>query len=173
MAKGTKWFERFWDRVKIVDDATSCWEWQGGRLRGGYGSVCLVFGSTTQAHRLAWMLQKGDIPKGMFICHKCDNPPCVRIDHLFLGTRTDNMRDCANKKRFMVQKHPDMNPFNNPDFDRRGEGNGRAKVTEDQVREIRTLRANGVPQKVVAEHYMINVSSVAAIHLRTSWNHIQ
>lgn len=87
--------EKFWSKVAKSD---GCWEWQGARRGNGYG-VIYKQGKGTQAHRLSWTITNGAIPAGMYVCHKCDNRPCVRPDHLFLGTHTDNMRDCGAKGR--------------------------------------------------------------------------
>ena len=89
---------RFWSRVEF---SPHCWVWVGptndkgyGQIRvGGRGSRCLL------VHRLSWELHYGPIPPGMCVLHHCDNPPCVRPDHLFLGTLADNNRDMYRKGR--------------------------------------------------------------------------
>lgn len=87
---------RFWTSVK---SSAGCWEWMKGRSdERGYGVTADV-GRKLQAHRASWELHYGPIPEGLFVCHKCDNPPCVRPDHLFLGTHLDNMRDMIAKGR--------------------------------------------------------------------------
>lgn len=93
--------ERFWSRVNkngpttpYVD--TPCWVWTGPRTTGGYGRAS-IYKQTLGAHRASWWLSSGAHPQGWVVCHKCDNPPCVRPDHLFLGTHGDNMRDYAKK----------------------------------------------------------------------------
>jgi hypothetical protein len=86
---------RFWDKVVKTD---GCWEWSGCRHPRGYG-LARYMGKTVVTHRIAWMLERGAIPGGMVICHKCDNPPCVNPDHLFIGTQADNNRDRHQKGR--------------------------------------------------------------------------
>lgn len=74
-----------------------CWEWTRG-TRNGYGVVSFQ-GSNVPAHRASWIAKNGAIPSGLVVCHRCDNPPCVNPDHLFLGTSTDNNRDMLAKGR--------------------------------------------------------------------------
>ena len=91
--------DRFWARVQKGE---GCWRWDGSKNRYGYGFVSYgPRGAQTrvQAHRVAWTLAYGPIPDGAFVLHHCDNPPCVRPDHLFLGTQGDNMVDMAAKRR--------------------------------------------------------------------------
>ncbi len=85
---------KFWAKVQKSD---GCWVWQGCIVRR-YG-VLGHDGKQVKAHRVAWGLTNGPIPNGLSVLHKCDNPPCVRPDHLFLGTQLDNMRDCSAKGR--------------------------------------------------------------------------
>ncbi len=88
---------RFWQQVAIIPEH-SCWEWLGAKSPKGYGT----FGANRkhfQAHRFSWQIHFGPIPDGLLVCHKCDNPSCVRPEHLFLGTALDNTRDMINKGR--------------------------------------------------------------------------
>jgi hypothetical protein len=90
-------------RHVIVDAATGCWNWQRSKTGHGYGDA-RECGKGILIHRRAYELWKGNIPHGLFVCHKCDNPICCNPDHLFVGTRSDNMKDCAAKGRLNFQK---------------------------------------------------------------------
>jgi hypothetical protein len=87
--------EPFWAKVDVSDSA-SCWPWTGHRDARGYGRTTK---RSTTAHRVAWEVTHGEIPAGLFVCHRCDNPPCCNPAHLFLGTAGDNARDMAAKGR--------------------------------------------------------------------------
>jgi HNH endonuclease len=91
--------ERFWEKVVKLDGEDSCWEWTAALLTsGGYG-VINIKGVAVRAHRWSYEESFGEIPKGMMVCHHCDNPKCVRPDHLFLGTAEDNNLDMWEKGR--------------------------------------------------------------------------
>lgn len=90
--------KRFWLAVD-VSDLSGCWEWTHTRSNKGYGVTCISGRVNTFAHRMAWHLTNGPIPDGLFVCHHCDNPPCVRPDHLFLGDVKANMEDMVQKGR--------------------------------------------------------------------------
>lgn len=102
MAAPNSTAERFWSKVERIPFHT-CWEWTGSLAGTGYGSISW-HGRQMRAHRLAWQLTYGPIPKGTgahgtCVLHRCDNPPCVRPEHLFLGTNHENVLDCIAKGR--------------------------------------------------------------------------
>lgn len=119
---------------------------------------------TVRAHRFAWELEVGLIPNGMSVLHRCDNPRCVRPDHLFLGTQADNMRDMRAKGRFV--------PALGPRKDYHGEAHPASKVTEDDVREIRRLRAEGRTLQSLADEFGLVNSAIHNIISRKTWRHV-
>jgi len=90
-------YQRLLKKMKI-NDTTGCWEWQGGKNNIGYGLI-RDGDKMRSTHRVSYEMYKGLIPKGMNVCHECDNPICVNPDHLWLGTMKDNIRDMMNKGR--------------------------------------------------------------------------
>ena len=86
--------KRFWDKVEKTD---GCWNWKANKANG-YGHFSL-YGKKIKAHRYSWIMKYGEIPAGMLICHHCDNKACVNPDHLFIGTQSDNLKDCVRKGR--------------------------------------------------------------------------
>lgn len=93
---------RFWAKV---DGDGDCWLWTGYLMRKNYGQYRSPAGKTILAHRMAWELTYGSVPDDLCVLHACDEPRCVRPDHLFLGTLKDNSRDMANKGRQHLQRH--------------------------------------------------------------------
>jgi hypothetical protein len=141
--------EFFWGKVKKGE---RCWSWLRGCYSAGYGQF-KAGGKGYAAHRLSYEISVGPIPEGMCVLHKCDNPPCVNPDHLFLGTQKENMQDCVNKKRhFSTQTKGSRHP------------NG--KLTDDEVREIRKKEKK---QKEYGEIYGMTQAAISAIQKRLSY----
>lgn len=115
--------------------STPCIEWNGYKDKNGYG-VKRWNGKNRKVHRIAWEEAYGPIPFGIKICHKCDNPSCYRLDHLFSGTQRQNVLDMFAKGRGNRRKGA------NPKAIRKGEDNGRAKINWDAVRIIRAENQN-------------------------------
>lgn len=111
-----KLIDFFWKRV-TPSPGEACWEWRtgNGTRPARYGNISLYGGREAgikciSAHRASWIIHHGDIDDKLLVCHKCDNPACVRPDHLYLGTQSENIRDCIAKGRFtQLRVHlPDM-----------------------------------------------------------------
>lgn len=145
----------FWARVTMGD---GCWEIGGYKDKGGYGQVKVQKPRRrcVRAHRYAWELTHGPIPEGLFVCHHCDNPACVRPDHLFLGTAADNRRDCDTKGRHGRHGRPPVT---------RGEAHPGAKLKDAEAQAIRERRLRGEPLKDIAKDYGISISLVSLIAL--------
>jgi hypothetical protein len=137
----------FWAKVRISDD---CWEWTGATNGMGYGRLNRR-GTFLAAHRFSYELANGSIPDGLSVCHRCDNPPCVRPDHLFLGSMQDNIRDSVAKRR-SVGRH------------------GRStRLSEDDVRNIRQRIAQGDTLYAIAQAFAVSWGAVYDIRRRRSW----
>lgn len=133
-----------------------CWEYQGARTKSGYG---LIVDRKTKiyAHRLCWELTNGPIPDGFQVLHRCDNPPCCNLAHLFLGTNADNVADKVRKGRARGISQP-------------GEKNPDAKLTEQQVRDIRaTYAAGSCTLQQLAHRFSVNKSTIWLIVKRKKW----
>lgn len=142
-----------------VDAESGCWVWTGQIIRAGYG--CFNFAKRKFfAHRASWEIHNGPIPKGQWVLHRCDNPPCCNPDHLFLGTRSDNAKDCVTKGRM---------PWNRVRVPQPGVGNPMAKLSEQQVREI---KASTRPQKHLAAEYGVSPQLIHKIRDGRLWSHI-
>jgi hypothetical protein len=143
---------RFWAKVKKAE-GEGCWEWLGSK-RCDFGYGCFNSGGRAHlAHRFSWTLANGAIPAGLEVCHRCDNPACVRPDHLFIGTHTDNMADMAAKNRRTF----------------RPENNGHAKIGWTEVHEIRRLRAEGMTPASLAERFSLAPESIWKIVTFKTW----
>jgi len=122
------------------------------------GSVIDGTRAMSKTTRISWEIQYGPIPEGMHVLHHCDTPACVRPDHLFLGTHTDNMRDRKAKKR-------GNHPF--------GSRHGRSKLTEADVLAIRDKYASlNWTQTELATEYGVSQPMIGYIVRRTTWRHI-
>lgn len=149
--------ERLWGKVEKTD---GCWFWTGRtKTACGYGRLwdgeSRARPKLILVHRLVWILTFGPIPEGMKVCHRCDNPACVRPDHLFLGTHADNMADMVAKAR-----------------QARGIRNGRTRLTETLVIEIRERSEAGTTQRELATVFGVAKGTIQTILARRSWTYI-
>lgn len=143
--------QRFW---RYVNTSGSCWLWTGHKGGGGYGHI-RQGGKERLAHRVSYEMAYGSIPGGLDVLHRCDNPACVRPDHLWLGTHTENMADMAAKGR---NKQPS------------GERSGQAKLTWEQVGEIRQKRRSGhYTLKQLGVEYGVHLSLISLITRGVIW----
>lgn len=129
-----------------LNSENGCWEWLGAVHEFGHGRVWHK-GKDIGAHRASWMVHIGAIPTGMCVLHKCDNPPCINPQHLFLGTRGDNNTDRCRKGR-----------------------NGNCKLTEEDIKEIRSM--NGTYQEI-SDHFDMSIGQIWRIKNGESWRHVK
>lgn len=147
--------ERFNSHV-VANKENGCWEWFGSRSRKGYGFIRHKK-RLWQTHRFVWFALHGDIPSGMYICHKCDNPRCCNPEHLFLGTSSENAKDAFSKNRRIA---------------RRGELNGGSKLNDAKVREILSMLKSGEKKRTIARRFGIGVDTIILINLGRRWAHV-
>jgi len=152
---------RFARHVRKTD---GCWEWTGAKLNG-YGKIGVPTGATRKswrarsAHRVSYELANGPITDGLFVCHRCDNPGCVRPDHLFLGTQKENIADMYSKGR-------------ESGCGVRGEGNPSARFEAKDAALLRYLADCGVRQHRLIPLFGVTRSTVSRVALRKSWAHV-
>lgn len=147
-----------WQQLRALLDAEptdGCVEWWGARSAGGYGSVWFE-GRNYRAHRLLLTWVSGrELDARETVMHSCDNPPCVNPAHLSIGDQSKNMSDCVARGR----------------MDRSGESNGRAKLSENDIRDIRQRYVLGGSRRL-AEEYGVHPSNIRAIITRKKWAHV-
>jgi hypothetical protein len=167
---------RFWAKVdkhgpvpQHVPGLGECWAWTAAIRGDGYG-VISVDGVVMAAHRVSWALTHGPIPTGLWVLHKCDNRTCVRPAHLFLGTRRDNTDDAIAKGRVATGARTIHGTH--PERVRRGEKHHWARITADDVVQIRRRIGSGETQAAIAREYGLHQTGVRKIALRLTWKHI-
>lgn len=144
---------RLWSKVRRSAEADGCWEFDGCRLPWGYGCIGRggAGGRVEKAHRIAWELTHGPIPSGMLVCHRCDNPPCCRPDHLFLGTDRDNCHDMLRKGR------------------KRQGVMSRKKISRNDAVDIRALAAFGATRSTLGREYDLSPGTLSQIINGRTW----
>lgn len=146
--------ERFWLNV---EKSTGCWKWKSATTTAGYG-VFGINGKVVYAHRAAWEKKNGNIPKGVHVLHRCDNPPCINPKHLFLGTPADNCFDKELKGRGMMKRYS-------------GENNWQSKLNKNEVSEIRNLYSLGkLSQRAIAKKYKVSQPNISGIINMDLWS---
>lgn len=155
--------DRFWSKVD-VRTPDECWEWKGADNGRGYGKF-YVGGEKMRyryAHRISWMLKHGNIKGNLQVLHRCDNPRCVNCNHLFLGTASDNMKDCSRKGRMkggFCEIH--------------GENHHSAKLKEKDIPVIRSMIKKGISMTDVSKKYKVSLSTIYHIKIGRSWSWVK
>ena len=147
--------DRFFSKVNKTE---SCWVWESDINMNGYGYFQVKVNGKQKkvlAHRYSWMINNGEIPKDICICHTCDNRLCVNPLHMFLGTRADNRRDCVLKNR-----------------QAKGENCGQSKLTEENVKFIRSMDSV-LKNKDLAKQFNVSESTIERVLSRETWHHIK
>lgn len=170
--------DRFWsnfDKTPGLGPKGDCWEWSLYRNKKGYGNVNIGC-KEWLAHRVAYFLHTGDDPGPLKVLHCCDNPPCGNPGHLFKGTDLDNARDRDRKGRNNQAKGIYNGRYTKPECTARGERNGSALLTEQQVRAIRAEcpRGRGIDERLtaLAPKYGVSKSTIRAVVYRYIWRHL-
>lgn len=146
-----EWVARFLEYVPYWSDG--CWNWRGAGSKKRYGNLG-INSEYFAAHRLSWMVYRGQIPAGLCVCHRCDNTKCVNPEHLFLGTSAENLLDCYSKDR-----RPRM----------AGERNPSSKLTAAQVNEIRLAKSSGEGTVALARRFGVGRNTVRRLAAGLSW----
>ena len=143
---------RFW---RYVNRTKGCWQWTAHVDRDGYGHIAYQ-GTSKLSHRVSWIIHNGEIPRGMLVCHHCDNPTCVRPSHLFLGTTLDNSRDTVSKGRSLY-----------------GSKNQKAKLTWKSVIAIRRQASSlgCYAASILAKQYGLSCNRMRDAIVGRSWKH--
>lgn len=150
------YMERF---ATHVTKNNKCWEWTASLDKDGYG-ICHIQGKARRAHRVAWETEKGPIPKGFCVLHKCDNRKCVRVSHLFLGTRITNNKDRDQKGR---SRHGSL----------LGELHGRAKLTAVDVKKIRRFcKGKRGEYAQCARRFGVSAEQIRSVVRKETWRHL-
>lgn len=171
--------------LQVEKRGLDCWPWQGALTKGGYGRL-RVNGEQVRAHRFAYEYYKGEIPDGLWVLHHCDNPRCVNPHHLYVGDAQDNADDRVERDRTATgdanasRLYPEKRVRGREHWWAKGnehypagEKNGRAKITEDQVRKIVHLWQTGRYTKTaLAEKFPISDVMVGRIVRAEAWQSI-
>lgn len=159
--------DRFWTKVD-KETPNGCWEWTASRNNNGYG-LFRPGGLAPKrlAHRLSWVHHNGPLGDGQYVLHKCDNPKCVNPDHLFVGSKKDNMQDCKAKGRNRYIR-PNVPPPRHV-----GSDHPRAKMTEDDVAQFRhRLSENQISLRGLARETGLNVKTLSNMRDRITWRNV-
>lgn len=162
--------QRFEDKY-IPEPNSGCWLWTGSIRGSGYGYFRYQ-GRNEYPHRFAYMAYKGSIPAGMEVCHRCDERSCVNPDHLFIGTRQDNIRDMIRKGRCGWQKSPELYVAygRRVGLTQKGEMHSRAKLSSFDVDVIRYLLGRGSFVPDIAAVFGVHPATISDVLHGRAWN---
>lgn len=146
--------------LSALIDAHGCWIWQKKLSNNGYGEYAFGKGKNGRAHRVSYFAHVGEIPDGMDVCHRCDVRACVNPDHLFLGSRSDNLQD-ASRKRRLSRTHQ-----------KKGSAHPASKLREEDIPVIRRRLETGHPKARIARDYGISDRVVLLIARGEAWRHV-
>lgn len=159
--------------IRALEEARggACIPWPRATDERGRGQIW-ENGKKKLAHRWAWKKVRGEIPEGMLICHRCDNPGCINPHHLYVGTHADNMRDMRERKRSMAARYPELARKLGRETGRRntharGEENPRAKLKTTTVLNIRHSQ---LATRTLALLYSVHPTTIQRIRRNASWN---
>lgn len=151
--------------------ADECWPWKFGKNPDIYG-LMRIGKNKMVAHRVSFIIHNGAVPDSLLVLHKCDNPPCVNPNHLFAGTHQENMDDMVKKGR--SAKGLKNGQHTKPEKTVVGSAHGKSKLTESDVREIRSLyAAGGIKQSELASRFGITPQNISDIVIFATWKHVQ
>jgi hypothetical protein len=163
-------FDRFWAGVDRSGGDDSCWLWQRGKSTAGYG-VSWHIDKVWYTHRLSYEIAYGPIPPGLMVLHSCDTPACCNPAHLRTGTQADNMRD--RQERGRTPSGDRHRSVLYPESVLRGEQIWNAKLTAQDVRDIRRQHRDGKPQAAIARHYGMSNMAIHDIVRGRNWRHVE
>jgi len=147
--------------ASVIPNDAGCWIWQKSKYRNGYGRFAIGGGIVIGAHRASYTAFLGDIPSGLDVCHSCDVRACVNPEHLFAGTRSENILD-ASKKNRVSRTHQ-----------KRGAANPQSKLNDEKVREILARLKSGEAKASIARSFSVTDRVIFLIARGQLWKHIE
>lgn len=149
---------------KHVIRQEGCWGWKGPVAKGGYPVMsCRREIGSDRGHKASWLIYKGEIPEGLHVCHKCDNPICTNPEHLWIGSHRQNNDDKMQKGRHKWAKPPVMEGTKNPS----------AKLNEENVKEIKKMLKDGYGPTFIGKKFDVSKTTILRIKTGTHWKHVE